>query len=65
MENMGAFRFNNKNVVRNTASVNLKIKTFVNKTNGQISLVLPKRKLKKMIKNNGGKIPGEIKISIW
>ena len=43
---------------------NLKAKVYENKRNGQLSLVLPRKKMKRFLKNQK-EVPKEVKISLW
>ena len=42
---------------------NVRAKVYTNKTTGQISLTLPKKKMKKFL--DKGTVPKEMKISLW
>lgn len=44
---------------------NLKVVTFVNKSNQQISITIPRKKIKTYLKQEGGTIPKTVKISLW
>lgn len=43
---------------------NIKVPVFINKKNGQMSLVLPKKKIKGFLKKQK-EVPTEVKISLW
>jgi len=43
----------------------MRVTTFVNKKNGQISIALPKKKMKDFLVDKPEGIPKKIKISLW
>lgn len=43
---------------------NLKVPAYCNKKNGQISIVIPRKKIRRFLKNKR-EFPKEVKISLW